>query len=70
MQQTKKPNPFLYTAGFKRYHTYDYALRARFGCKVARISLDAGFSCPNRGWALRHAGVCFLFRQGKRGLLH
>lgn len=64
MQQTKKPNPFLYTAGFKRYHTYDYALRARFGCKVARISLDAGFSCPNRDGRCGTQGCAFCSGRG------
>ncbi|MTI94022.1 MAG: TIGR01212 family radical SAM protein [Firmicutes bacterium] len=32
----------------KAYHTWNHCLRARFGEKVAKISLDAGFSCPNR----------------------
>lgn len=32
----------------KRYHTWNWHLRHTFGEKVAKISLDAGFSCPNR----------------------
>lgn len=32
----------------KRYHTWNWELRRLFGEKVAKISLDAGFSCPNR----------------------
>ncbi len=32
----------------KRYHTYDYYLKHRYGTKCARIPIDAGFSCPNR----------------------
>ena len=32
----------------KRYNTLDGYFKARFGCKVAKISLNAGFSCPNR----------------------
>ena len=31
----------------KRYHTFEYYLRQRLGEKCARISLDAGFTCPN-----------------------
>ncbi len=40
-------NPFEYTDSNKRYYTYDYYLRRRFGGKCAKIPIDAGFSCPN-----------------------
>ena len=40
-------NPFEYSDTNKRYHTYDYYLRKRFGEKCAKIPLDAGFTCPN-----------------------
>lgn len=40
-------SPFPYSDSNKRYHTFTYDLRRRFGCKVAKISLDAGFTCPN-----------------------
>ena len=43
----KGDNPFPYSDSNKRYHTYDDYLRRRFGRKCARITLDAGFSCPN-----------------------
>ena len=48
----KKPtqrdtNPYPYSDSNKRYLTFDYYMRRRFGSKCARISLDAGFSCPN-----------------------
>lgn len=48
----KKPtqaacNPFPYSDSNKRYHTFEYYLRRRFGEKCARIALDAGFTCPN-----------------------
>jgi radical SAM protein (TIGR01212 family) len=42
-----EPNPFPYALSNKRYHTWDYFLKSRFGGKVAKIPLDAGFSCPN-----------------------
>lgn len=32
----------------KRYNTFDGYLKRKFGCKVAKVSLNAGFSCPNR----------------------
>ncbi|MBR6789484.1 MAG: TIGR01212 family radical SAM protein [Oscillospiraceae bacterium] len=40
-------NPFPHSDSNKRYHTWDYALRKKFGGKVFKVSLDAGFSCPN-----------------------
>ncbi len=40
-------NPFEYTDSNKRYYTYDYFLRSTFGGKCAKITLDAGFTCPN-----------------------
>lgn len=43
----KTPNPFPFSDSNKRYHTYDHYLRQRFGRKCARVTLDAGFSCPN-----------------------
>jgi hypothetical protein len=32
----------------KRYHSWNWHLHHVFGEKVAKIALDAGFSCPNR----------------------
>ena len=32
----------------KRYHTLDYFFKNKFGCKIAKIPLSGGFSCPNR----------------------
>ena len=40
-------NPFPYSDSNKRYYTYDYYLRRRYGRKVAKIPLDAGMTCPN-----------------------
>lgn len=38
---------FIYSDSNKRYHTYNYFLKEKFSCKVAKLSLNAGFSCPN-----------------------
>lgn len=43
----KIKNPFEYTDSNKRYHTYDYYLRKKYNSKVCKITLDAGFTCPN-----------------------
>ncbi len=40
-------NPYKYSDTNKRYQTYDYYLKHRFGKKCAKITLDLGFSCPN-----------------------
>lgn len=44
--QTKK-NPFPYANDNKRYHTLSYALKQRFGRRVFKAVIDAGFTCPN-----------------------
>ena len=31
-----------------RWNRYSAWLRARYGCRVARVGVDGGFSCPNR----------------------
>ena len=40
-------NPFKFSDTNKRYHTYDFYLKHRFGEKCAKIPLDCGFTCPN-----------------------
>ena len=32
----------------KRYHDFSGYFREKFNCKVQKISIDAGFTCPNR----------------------
>lgn len=43
----KTKNPFPYSDSNKRYYTYDYFLRRKFGRKVCKIPLDIGCTCPN-----------------------
>ena len=43
----RSQNPYANTDSNKRYFTYDYYLRRRFGAKVAKIPLDIGLTCPN-----------------------
>jgi len=40
-------NDFLYSDDNKRYHTLDYFHKHKFNSKVFKISLNAGFTCPN-----------------------
>ncbi len=39
---------FKYSDTNKRYYTLDYFYKHKFGCKIAKISLNAGMSCPNK----------------------
>lgn len=50
--------------GNKRYHSLNYFLRQKFGCKVFKISLDAGFSCPNRDGTISRGGCVFCSERG------
>ncbi len=43
-----RQNPFPYSHTGARYHTFDHFARTFFGQKAARVSLDAGMTCPNR----------------------
>ena len=38
---------FQYTLDNKRYHTLNYFYKQKFGQKVFKVSLNAGFLCPN-----------------------
>ncbi len=42
-----KAHDFPFSDTNKRYHTYDYYLRQRYGGKCVKITLDGGFTCPN-----------------------
>lgn len=46
------------TAG-GRYHKYSWYLRRRFGCRIRKVSLDAGFTCPNVDGTVALGGCVF-----------
>lgn len=50
--------------GEKAYNSLNYYLRQRFGEKVFKISLDAGFTCPNRGGEAGVGGCIFCSPRG------
>jgi radical SAM protein (TIGR01212 family) len=54
LQQVSKTN-----SSQKRYNAFSDELKRRFGCRVQRISVDAGFSCPNRDGLLDTEGCIF-----------
>src|SRR5512147_807152 len=42
-----------------RYHAYNYSLRRRFGERIHKVSVDAGFTCPNVDGTLAVGGCTF-----------
>ena len=42
-----------------RYHSYNFMLRRRFGHRVHKVSLDAGFTCPNVDGTVAVGGCVF-----------
>ncbi|MFV0395664.1 MAG: TIGR01212 family radical SAM protein [Coprobacillaceae bacterium] len=55
---------FKYSLDNKRYHTFNYHLKSNFGCKVAKVSLNAGFTCPNRDGTKGYGGCIFCSDSG------
>ena len=57
----KEINRFKYTLDNKRYHTFNYFLKNKFGKKVFKVALDAGFTCPNK-----KTGGCIYCSDGSK----
>ncbi|WP_294904225.1 TIGR01212 family radical SAM protein [uncultured Eubacterium sp.] len=47
-----------------KYTTLNSYLKEKFGCKVYKISLDCGFTCPNRDGTLGYGGCIFCSKGG------
>ena len=43
----------------ERYYKFSRYLRERFGCRVHKVSIDAGFSCPNKDGKFSKDGCIF-----------
>ena len=54
----------------KRYNAYSEFLKQKFGAKVYKITLDAGFSCPNRDGAISNCGCIFCDDGGSFSQAH
>ena len=50
--------------GERVYKTFNEYCKERFGCKVYKLSLDAGFTCPNRDGTLGTGGCIFCGSDG------
>ncbi|RXK18299.1 TIGR01212 family radical SAM protein [Macrococcus sp. DPC7161] len=55
---------FKYAFDNKRYHTWNYYLRNRFGQKIFKVALEGGFDCPNRDGTVAHGGCTFCSAAG------
>lgn len=60
----KHNSPFLYSDGFKRYHTLDYHFRQKYSQKVCKVLLSSGMSCPNRDGTKGVGGCTFCSGAG------
>ena len=54
----------------KRYNAYSEHLKQKFGAKVYKITLDAGFSCPNRDGTISNSGCIFCDDSGSFSQAH
>ncbi len=57
-------NPFIYSSDNKRYHTLDYFYKNKFNSKVFKVSLNAGFSCPNIDGTVGYGGCIYCSNSG------
>lgn len=57
-------NNFKYSNSNKRYHTLDYFYKNKFHSKVFKVSLNAGFSCPNIDGTVGIGGCIYCSSSG------
>ena len=57
-------NSFPYSNTNKRYHTLDYFYKQKFNNKVCKISLNAGFTCPNIDGTKGYNGCIYCSKTG------
>lgn len=51
------PDPCLHPQ--LRINSYGHYLRSRFGCRVSKVNVDAGFTCPNRDGSKGSGGCIY-----------
>lgn len=60
----------MFNSTDKRYNQYSAHLKNKFGVKVYKITLDAGFSCPNRDGTISQGGCIFCDEGGSFSQAH
>ena len=54
----------------KRYNDFNTYLRSIFGCRVQKITIDAGLSCPNRNGTISTGGCIYCNARGSGSGAH
>jgi len=57
-------NNFKYSDSNKRYYTLDYYYKNKYHCKVAKISLNLGLTCPNKDGTKGFGGCIYCSKLG------
>ena len=60
----KENNRFKYSDSNKRYYNLDYFYKHKFNSKVFKVSLDAGFTCPNKDGTVGYGGCIYCSKSG------
>lgn len=55
---------FKYSYNNKRYHTLDYYYKEKFNSKVFKVSLNTGFTCPNKDGKSGFGGCIYCSKLG------
>ena len=55
---------FKYSNSNKRYYTLDYFYKQKFNSKVFKVSLNGGFSCPNKDGTKGYGGCIYCSKLG------
>ena len=55
---------FKYSDTNKRYYTLDYFYKHKFNSKVFKVSLNAGFTCPNKDGRVGVGGCIYCSKSG------
>lgn len=53
-----------------RYYSLNAYLRSRFGCRVQKITIDAGMTCPNRDGTITTGGCIYCNARGSGSGAH
>lgn len=55
---------FKYSDTNKRYYTLDYYYKHKYGCKIAKISLNLNLTCPNKDGTKGFGGCTYCSKLG------
>src|SRR5512139_3758290 len=65
MHRLSRPQGRPFPPG-RRYNAFGTYLRERFGCRVYKVSVDAGFTCPNRDGTVAVGGCTYCNNESFR----